>query len=147
MVGDYRVDYLYSHTRVMVQEERRRDLSNLFVLLNGIPHALEPVILEFEDHVKCQGGEWLGNSLIHLYFDLCTLTFIGLTAFDKLQLDKVFGYTWGTSTTCTLKCGQMNTLAECIQTFRTQLSSPCLETRTHFRILGVGCTVHAFRQA
>ena len=49
------MDYLYAHTRAMVQEERRRDLSNLFILLNGIPRALEPVIAEFEDHVKCQG--------------------------------------------------------------------------------------------
>jgi len=56
LVGDYRVDYFYAHTREMVQEERKKDLSNLFVLLSGIPHALEPVIAEFEDHVKCQGG-------------------------------------------------------------------------------------------
>ena len=71
MVGDYRVDYLYSHTRVMVQEERRRDLSNLFVLLSGIPHALEPVILEFEDHVKCQGRQ---VDFTCLY--ICTLTVV-----------------------------------------------------------------------
>lgn len=50
------MDYFYAHTREMVQEERKKDLSNLFVLLSGIPHALEPVIAEFEDHVKCQGG-------------------------------------------------------------------------------------------
>ena len=71
LVGDYRVDYLYSHTKVMVQEERRRDLSNLFVLLSGIPHALEPVILEFEDHVKCQG-----KLVDFTCFYSCTLTFV-----------------------------------------------------------------------
>ena len=55
LVEDYKVDYLYTHVRAMVQEEQKRDLSNLFILLSGIPRALDPVVTEFEEHVKSQG--------------------------------------------------------------------------------------------
>ena len=49
------MDYLYAHTRAMVHDERVKDLSNLFFLLSGIPRAMDPVIAEFENHIKSQG--------------------------------------------------------------------------------------------
>ena len=49
------MDYLYAHVREMVTKEKRHDLSNLFVLLNGIPKALNPVIDEFQEHVENLG--------------------------------------------------------------------------------------------
>ena len=55
MVVDYQVDYLYAHVREMVTKEKRHDLSNLFLLLNGIPKALNPVIDEFQKHVESLG--------------------------------------------------------------------------------------------
>ena len=55
LVEDYKVDYLYAHVRDMITKEKRYDLSNLFVLLNGIPKALIPVVEEFQEHVKNLG--------------------------------------------------------------------------------------------
>ena len=59
LVEDYKVDYLYDHVKEMVTKEKRQDLSNLFILLNGIPKALNPVVEEFQQHVqelgKCRG--------------------------------------------------------------------------------------------
>ena len=52
LVEDYKVDYLYDHVKEMVTKEKRQDLSNLFVLLNGIPKALNPVVVEFQQHVQ-----------------------------------------------------------------------------------------------
>ena len=49
------MDYLYAHVREMVTKEKRHDLSNLFILLNGIPKALNPVIDEFQEHVENLG--------------------------------------------------------------------------------------------
>ena len=55
LVEDYKVDYLYAHVRDMITKEKRYDLSNLFVLLNGIPKALIPVVEEFQEHVQNLG--------------------------------------------------------------------------------------------
>lgn len=55
LVEDYKVDYLYANVREMVTKEKRHDLSNLFLLLNGIPKALNPVIDEFQEHVENLG--------------------------------------------------------------------------------------------
>ena len=52
---DYKVDYLYAHVKEMVAKEKRHDLSNLFILLNGIPKALNPVVVEFQEHVQNLG--------------------------------------------------------------------------------------------
>ena len=46
------MDYLYDHVKEMVTKEKRQDLSNLFILLNGIPKALNPVVEEFQQHVQ-----------------------------------------------------------------------------------------------
>lgn len=55
LVEDYKVDYLYAHVKEMVAKEKRHDLSNLFILLNGIPKALNPVVVEFQEHVQNLG--------------------------------------------------------------------------------------------
>lgn len=55
LVVDYKESYLYAHTREMVRQENSSDLSNLFILLNGIPKALQPVVQEFEEHIKERG--------------------------------------------------------------------------------------------
>ena len=60
LVEDYKVGYLYSHVREMVAKEKRYDLSNLFVLLNGIPKALIPVVEEFQEHVQNLGKLHVG---------------------------------------------------------------------------------------
>ena len=52
LVEDYKVDYLYDHVKEMVTKEKRQDLANLFILLNGIPKALNPVVEEFQQHVQ-----------------------------------------------------------------------------------------------
>ena len=58
----YKDTYIYTHIRDMVRQENAADLSNLFILFNGIPKALQPVVQQFEEHVKEQGGvgraEW-----------------------------------------------------------------------------------------
>lgn len=51
----YKDTYIYGHVRDMVRQETATDLSNLFILFNGIPKALQPIIMEFEEHVKEQG--------------------------------------------------------------------------------------------
>jgi hypothetical protein len=63
-VVHYKDAYIYAHCKEMVQEERVTDMSNLFILFNGIPNALEPIIREFEGHVRHQGmgvrlGYWV----------------------------------------------------------------------------------------
>lgn len=52
---DYKDAYIYAHTRDMIRQENLTDLSNLFVLFSGIQKALQPIVHEFEDHVKEQG--------------------------------------------------------------------------------------------
>lgn len=39
----------------MVQSEELMDLSNLFILFNVIPRALDPVVKEFTNKVKNEG--------------------------------------------------------------------------------------------
>lgn len=55
LVVDYKDTYIYTHTRDMVREENSADLSNLFLLFNSIPKALQPIVQEFENHVKEKG--------------------------------------------------------------------------------------------
>ncbi len=55
LVEDFRVTYLNPHISAMVHEERTIDLTNLFLLLRPLPHALEPLVAEFGQHVKSQG--------------------------------------------------------------------------------------------
>ena len=64
---DYRENYLYAHTRDMIRQENTADLSNLFFLLNGIPKALQPVVYEFEQHVKEQGRKFCMGLYIMVY--------------------------------------------------------------------------------
>ena len=52
---DYKDAYIYTHTRDMVRQENSADLSNLFLLFSNIPKALQPIVQEFEDHVKEKG--------------------------------------------------------------------------------------------
>ena len=52
---DYKDSYIYMHTKDMVQQENLNDLSNLFILFGGIQKALQPIVKEFEEHVKEQG--------------------------------------------------------------------------------------------
>ena len=52
--------YIYSKLHVMIQEERRQDLKNMFILLNGIPGALDILVAEFEQRIKSQGRQCLG---------------------------------------------------------------------------------------
>lgn len=55
LVVHYKDTYIYTHIRDMVRQENAADLSNLFILFNGIPKALQPVVQQFEEHVKEQG--------------------------------------------------------------------------------------------
>ncbi len=57
----YKDTYIYAHTRDMVRREDLADLSNLFVLFSGIPKALQPIVQEFEEHVKEQGKMCAGG--------------------------------------------------------------------------------------
>lgn len=52
---DYKDSYIYAHSRDMVRQENLTNLSNLFILFNGIPKALQPIVAEFGEHVKEQG--------------------------------------------------------------------------------------------
>ena len=58
--------YLNPNISAMVRDERTFDLANLFQLLRPLPHALEPLVAEFELHVKSQ-GECLALWLISPY--------------------------------------------------------------------------------
>ncbi len=55
LVVDYLESYLYTHTHHMVHHGNTTDLVNIYTLLNSIPKALQPVVQEFEDHVKEEG--------------------------------------------------------------------------------------------
>ena len=54
LVSD-QMSYLLTYVPEIVHGERLPDLSNLFVLLSGIPKSLEPVKAEFKERVKQQG--------------------------------------------------------------------------------------------
>ena len=73
------MDYLYAHVREMVTKEKRHDLSNLFILLNGIPKALNPVIDEFQEHVENLGTclcmcVVVGGHMTYHVTHICTLS-------------------------------------------------------------------------
>ena len=56
LVVDYKEDYLYLHMQAMVRQENTEDLANLYLLLHSIPKAIQPVVTEFQAHVKEQGS-------------------------------------------------------------------------------------------
>ena len=79
---------MLTNSKVMVHEERERDLSNLFALLNGIPRALDPVVSEFEAHVREHGerggGGGRGEGLrLLIEFCLCRFEYARKTGQSK----------------------------------------------------------------
>ena len=67
---EFRESYLNPHVGAMVREERRNDLSNLFILLRPLPRALVPLITEFEQHVTSQ-GESCDPASCHMICQTC----------------------------------------------------------------------------
>ena len=97
MIEEYKADYLYSHTRSMIQEEQRKDLSNLFLLLSPIPKALDPVVAEFEEHVRSQGLAALSRLQLNKVGAVCLFVCLFACLFVCLIFD-------------TELCGQSNNL-------------------------------------
>ena len=55
------MSYLLTYVPEMIHGERLQDLSNLFILLNEIPKALEPVKEEFKKRVTEHGRIDINN--------------------------------------------------------------------------------------
>ncbi|XP_005109508.1 cullin-2 [Aplysia californica] len=56
MVADI-IDFLHGECKDMVVQERRKDLTNLYILLKPIHKGLEVLVREVEGHIKQQGME------------------------------------------------------------------------------------------
>lgn len=54
MVAEH-LSFLYSECMNMVQAERKKDLSNMYVLLKSVPNALNVLVDIILDHIKTQG--------------------------------------------------------------------------------------------
>ncbi|KAH9488657.1 Cullin-2, partial [Bulinus truncatus] len=54
MVADI-IDFLHGECRDMVEQEKRKDLTNLYILLKPIHKGLEVLVKEVENHIKQQG--------------------------------------------------------------------------------------------
>lgn len=54
MVAEH-LQFLYSECMNMVQEERRKDLSNMYDLLKSVQHAMVVLVDTVLDHIKTQG--------------------------------------------------------------------------------------------
>lgn len=54
LVSDH-LEYLHSCVPDMIMSEQLEDLSNIFILLKGIPRALDPVVAAFRKRVSHQG--------------------------------------------------------------------------------------------
>lgn len=60
MITDH-LDFLYSECKEMVSQEKRADLSNMYVLLKPIPDGLKNLIQIFLDHIKNEGVETIST--------------------------------------------------------------------------------------
>ncbi|KAK7010319.1 cullin-2 [Biomphalaria glabrata] len=54
MVADI-IDFLHGECKDMVEQEKRKDLTNLYILLKPIHKGLEVLVKEVESHIKQQG--------------------------------------------------------------------------------------------
>lgn len=83
MITDH-LDFLYSECKEMVSQEKRTDLSNMYILLKPIPDGLKILIQAFLDHIKNEGietistlkGENVSAASSRLNFDLILSFFI-----------------------------------------------------------------------
>ena len=71
----------------MIMSEQLEDLSNLFVLLKGIPHALDPVVAAFRKRVSQQGVRFKNVVFACLFH--CWFHYTGLSALKSLLSSKV----------------------------------------------------------
>ncbi|XP_037031220.1 cullin-2 [Bradysia coprophila] len=70
MITDH-LDFLYSECKEMVSQEKRADLSNMYILLKPIPDGLKNLIQIFLDHIKNEGTETISTlkgENIHIQF-------------------------------------------------------------------------------
>ncbi|XP_065171049.1 cullin-2 [Atheta coriaria] len=70
MVAEH-LSFLYSENMAMVKAERKKDLSNMYMLLKSVPSALNIMIETVLNHIKSQGLaaiEYLHHDNIHINF-------------------------------------------------------------------------------
>lgn len=60
MITDH-LEFLYSECKEMVSQEKRADLSNMYILLKPIPDGLKALIQAFLDHIKNEGIETIST--------------------------------------------------------------------------------------
>jgi cullin 2 len=56
MVADH-LTFLHGECKAMVQEERRKDLSNMYPLLRSVKDGIGVLITKLHEHIKTQGLE------------------------------------------------------------------------------------------
>ena len=56
MVADH-LAFLHGECKAMVQQERRKDLSNMYPLLRSVKDGIGVLITELLEHIKSQGLE------------------------------------------------------------------------------------------
>lgn len=75
MVAEH-LQFLYSECTTMVQEERRKDLANMYPLLKSVSNGVTVLVDTVLDHIKSQGLQVCGILFSLGFQNTCLLRYL-----------------------------------------------------------------------